>query len=66
MKRTSDAGKVEAALVAATGAMTVDEICRAAWGRVGERERNLVRVTLHRMDERGVLVKHARRYELKR
>ncbi|WP_293365034.1 hypothetical protein [Phenylobacterium sp.] len=44
--------------------MTIDELCKVALGRVGARERNLVRVNLHRLDERGLLTKYAARYAI--
>lgn len=62
--QASAADKIEAALRASPEPMTIDELCMSALGRVGSRERNLVRVNLHRLDERGVLTKHAARYAI--
>ena len=61
----SQAEQIEQALAKAKRPVNIDEICRAAFGRVGERERNLVRVNLHRLDAAGKIVKHAQAYELK-
>lgn len=54
-KGGSAASRIEAAL--RVRPMTIDELCKEALGRVGTRERNLVRVNLHRLDERGLLTK---------
>ncbi len=62
---SSDAKKIEAALRESAEPLTIDEICKAALGRIGERERNLVRVNLHRLDERGVVQRYAARYGIK-
>ena len=56
---------IEAALRAATGPMSILEICKSAFGRAGARERNLVLVNLHRLDARGILVKHPQTYEIR-
>ena len=58
--------KVEAVLVAATAPLTLDEIVKAAFGRLTDRGRSSTRVYLHRLDEAGRLVRYPRRYELKR
>lgn len=58
--------KIEAALSAATEPLTLDQIVKAAFGRVTERGRSSARVHLHRLDEAGKLVRHPRKYELKR
>jgi Fe2+ or Zn2+ uptake regulation protein len=63
---TPESEKIEAALRDAGEPLTVDDICRRVWKRVGERERNLVRVNLHRLDERGRIQRFALRYKLKR
>ncbi len=60
-----DSEKIEAALRNAGGPLTIDEICRAAWGRVGERERSSVRVNIHRLDARGLIEKSAAKYAIK-
>jgi|WetSurSiteA1Bulk_404760.scaffolds.fasta_scaffold61021_3 hypothetical protein len=57
--------RIEKALTVASGPLTIDDICRLVFGRISGRERNLVRVVLHRLDARGVLVKHAQTYEIK-
>ena len=44
--------------VLARGPLTIDEICRAVFHRVDARARGTVRVNLHRLDRRGLLVKH--------
>lgn len=56
--------RIEKALTVASGPLTIDDICRLVFGRITERDRNLVRVVLHRLDSRGVLVKHAQTYEV--
>lgn len=61
MSRAED---IEATLRKSGEAMSIDEICAAVWKRSGDRERNLVRVTLHRLDERGLIKKYAQRYKL--
>lgn len=43
--------------------VTVDEICQAVWGRVGDRERNQVYQLLHRLREKGELKTWERRYQ---
>lgn len=43
--------KIAAILDRAEDYLTVEEICKAAFGRVGERERGNVHLTLHRMGE---------------
>lgn len=58
--------KVETAIARAPRPVSIDDICRTVFGRVDERGRNVVRVNLHRLDERGVLIKHAQTYELKK
>ena len=58
----TDAEKIEAALRGAAHPLTIDSICLAAFGRVDERGRNTVRVNLHRLDGRGILIKHQQRY----
>ncbi len=45
--------------------LSIDQLCKALFGRTGDRERSLVRVNLHRLDTEGKLIKHPRRYELK-
>ena len=62
--KNSAATKIEAAMLASDEPLTIDQICKAALGRVGARERALVRVNLHRLDQRGILTKHAARYSL--
>ena len=63
MTKASD---IEQALATATRPINIDEICRAAFGRIDERGRNNVRVALHRLDQAGRLVKHAQTYELRK
>lgn len=60
----TDVEKIEAALRIATQPLTIDSICLAAFGCADERGRNTVRVNLHRLDGRGILVKHQQRYSL--
>ena len=60
----TDAEKIEAALRGAAQPLTIDSICLTAFGRVDERGRNTVRVNLHRLDGRGILIKHQQRYSL--
>ena len=45
--------------------LSIDQICKAVYGRTGDRERNVVRVNLHRLDSKGVLIKHPQTYALK-
>jgi chromosome segregation and condensation protein ScpB len=61
----SAAERIEAVLRAAEAPLSIDEICDAAFERRGARERNIVRVTMHRLDARGLLQKHPRTYSLK-
>jgi predicted Zn-ribbon and HTH transcriptional regulator len=56
--------RIEKALTVASGPLTIDDICRLVFGQITERDRNLVRVVLHRLDGRGILVKHAQTYEV--
>lgn len=56
--------RIEKALAVASGPLTIDDICRIVFGRITNRDRNLVRVVLHRLDTRGILVKHAQTYEI--
>lgn len=44
--------------------LSVEQLCKAVFGRTGDRERGLVRVYLHRLDSQGKLVKYPRRYSL--
>lgn len=63
---SSDAQRIEAQLRASITPLTIDAIARAVFGRAaGERERGAIRVALHRLDARGVLVKHAMTYAIK-
>lgn len=65
----SEAGpkeKIEAALALAKEPLSLDQICKAAFGRITEDYRSRVRVNLHRLDEAGRLVKYPRKYELRR
>jgi hypothetical protein len=57
--------QIEKALAEAPQPISIDDICKRVFGRVDERARNAVRVGLHRLDERGVLIKHAQTYALK-
>jgi len=61
----TNAEKIEQALSTAARPINIDQICRAAFGRVDERGRNNVRVVLHRLDHEGRIVKHAQSYALK-
>ena len=61
----SDAAKILATLNGSDQPLTIDEICRAIWGRAGERERNLVMVNIHRLDKKGLIEKFAARYGMK-
>ena len=47
----SIAERVVAALAAAGGPLTADEVCRRVFGRPGARQRNTVAVTLYRLVE---------------
>lgn len=62
----STAEQIEQTLATAKRPLTIDEICRLVFGRVQERGRNIVRVNLHRLDERGRLIKHQQTYELRK
>jgi hypothetical protein len=57
---------VESALRLAGKPLSIDEICLLAFERIDERDRNLVRVVLHRLDGRSELTKHAQTYEIKK
>ena len=61
----SDAAKILATLNGSDQPLTIYEICRAIWGRAGERERNLVMVNIHRLDKKGLIEKFAARYGMK-
>ena len=61
----SAAKRIERALHTAAGPLTVDELCKAALGKVGARERNVVRVNLVRLDDRGLIRKIAAKFEIK-
>jgi hypothetical protein len=61
----SAAERIEAVLRSAAAPLSIDEICDAAFEQRGARERNIVRVTLHRLDARGLLLRHPRTYSLK-
>lgn len=62
----SDAQRIEAQLRASSTPLTIDAIARAVFGRAaGEHERGAIRVVLHRLDARGVLVKNAMTYSIK-
>jgi hypothetical protein len=58
--------KIAAILDGADDYLTVDEICKAAFGRVGDRERGNVHLNLHRMGERGEIEKRAAGYRKKK
>lgn len=60
----STADKVRAALAAATDFLTVDQLCKAALGRVGARERAAVSVAIHRLGDE--VEKRAAGYRRKR
>ena len=60
--RASD--RIESALRKTPNPLTIDEICTIVFTRQTESERNIVRVNLHRLDSRGILVKHAQRYAI--
>jgi len=63
---SSVASDIENILREAECPLSVDEICSKLWKRIGNRERNLVRVNLHRLDERGLLTKHPMKYQFKK
>jgi repressor of nif and glnA expression len=46
--------------------LSIDQICKAMYGRTGDRERSFVRVNLHRLDARGLLIKYPQTYSLAR
>jgi hypothetical protein len=58
------ADQIESALRKTSNPLTIDEICRTVFNRESERERNIVRVNLHRLDSRGILVKYSQRYAI--
>jgi len=59
------ADRIETALRKAREPLTIDAICKAALGRIDERGRNVVRVNLHRLDVRGLLVKYPQAYAIR-
>lgn len=61
-----DPNKIETVLGKASAPMTLDAIVKATFGRLTERGRSAARVYLHRLDVAGRLIRHPRRYELKR
>jgi len=62
----SVAKRVEEALRAATHPLSVGAICDAiGTNRADHRDRGAVAVILHRLDMRGMLVKHPQTYALK-
>jgi len=44
--------------------LSIDQLCKTIFGRTGDRERSFMRVNLHRLDAKGVLIKHPQRYSL--
>lgn len=42
--------------------LSIDQICKAVYGRTGDRERSFVRVNLHRLDAKGLLIKYPQTY----
>lgn len=62
----SIASQIENILRDAESPLSVDEICAQIWKRIGNRERGIVRVNLHRLDERGLLVKLPMKYQFKK
>lgn len=62
----TDAARIRAVLLEAARPLSIDEICAAAFPRSAPRKRNVVRVNLHRLDVRGLLVKHPQAYAIKR
>ena len=61
----TQAEKIHKALAEAPQPISIDEICKRAFGCVDERGRNSVRVNLHRLDVDGKLIKYAQAYALK-
>ena len=62
----SAAKRTEAALRAATGPLSLEQLAAAVFGRRGDfRDRAALQVILHRLDARGLLVKHPRTYSIK-
>ena len=44
--------------------LSIDQLCKAVFGRTGDRERSFMRVNLHRLDSKGLLIKYPQRYSL--
>jgi hypothetical protein len=64
MTTSAHATKIKLALKNAPNPLTIDEICMIVFGRKSGRERNIVRVNLHRFDCKKILVKYPQRYAL--
>jgi hypothetical protein len=58
--------QIAAILAAATRPLSLDEICLTAFGHITERNRGTARTVLHRLDVDGLLIRHPRKYALKK
>lgn len=62
----SAAKRAEATLRAATGPLSLEQLCDAVFDRRGDfRDRAAMQVILHRLDARGVLVRHPQTYSIR-
>lgn len=64
-KQIAMSEKIVLALEKAPAPMSVDELCKNVFGKIGQRERNVVHQNLHRLDEKGRIEKFAMRYRLR-
>jgi hypothetical protein len=62
----SISSKIEAVLAAAAVPLSLDEICSCVFGQITDRNRGAVRTAICRLDEIGLLIRHPRKYALKK
>ena len=63
---SSVSGRVLRLMMESRRPLLLDEICLGATGKNEEKERNHVRVVLHRLSDAGVVTKHEARYTFKK
>lgn len=61
----SAAAAIEKALAETAAPLSVDEICKLVYKRIGARERNTVHQNLYRLEQKGRLEVIAKTYRLK-
>lgn len=66
LRAVSVAEQVEQVLAQAKAPMSAEDICHAMFRVWGLRERQAVHLVLHRLDERGKLIKRPKAYELRK